>query len=163
MGAGKTAVGAALAEILGWPLLDNDAELTRRTGRTLTDLARAGWDALHGSEAEQLRAAADLPPPFVAGVAGSVGDRPDDLELLRRTGAVVYLRAAPRTLAERVGDGAGRPWLDGDPLAWLTGMLARRGPAYLAAADVVVDVDDLAPAEAAEVVAAALVPVLGRS
>lgn len=160
MGAGKTAVGAALAEVLGWPLLDNDSELLRRTGQSVSELAGAGWDALHGSESDQLRAAASTEPPFVAGVAGSVGDRPDDLALLRRAGAVVYLRARPATLAVRVGTGEGRPWLDGDALAWLTQMLSVREPAYLAASDVVVDVDGEEPVALAATIAAAIGPVL---
>jgi shikimate kinase len=99
MGAGKSAVGTALAGLLGWPLLDNDAELRRRTGRSVTELAETGWDPLHRSESLQLLSATLEPVPLVAGIAASVGDRPEDLALLRRTGSVVYLRARPAEIA----------------------------------------------------------------
>jgi shikimate kinase len=150
MGAGKTAVGGELARRLGCDLLDNDTELLRQTGQSLTELAELGWDPLHQSESGQLRAASTLPPPFVAGVAASVGDRPDDLDLLRATGIVVYLQAGPGTLAARVGGGEGRPWLQDDPERWLAAMLERREPSYLTAADIVVAVDELDPATAAD-------------
>ena len=47
MGSGKTVVGGALDEQLGWPLLDNDVELEATEGRSLTDLAEDGPEALH--------------------------------------------------------------------------------------------------------------------
>jgi shikimate kinase len=145
MGSGKTAVGLALAGRLGWRLLDNDRELEATEGRSLTDLAEDGPEALHHRESAQLRRAAAAATPFVAGVAASVGDRPADLELIADTGSVVYLRATVETLAVRVGHGEGRPWLDDDPVSWLAATLARREPGYLAVADVVVDVDSRTP------------------
>jgi shikimate kinase len=145
MGAGKTAVGRELATRLGCDLFDNDTELLRQTGQSLTKLADRGWNSLHQFESAQLRAASTLPPPLVAGVAASVADRPGDLELLRATGVVVYLQARPATLAARVGGGEGRPWLQEDPEGWLAAMLERREPSYIEAAHVVVRVDDLSP------------------
>lgn len=156
MGAGKTAVGSALATVLGWPLLDNDHELEGYEGRSLTDLAVDGPEALHRRESAQLHRAAVRPVPFVAGVAGSVGDRPDDLGLLRGSGSVVYLRATPSTLAARVGSGLDRPWLAEDPEAFLATTLADREPGYLSVADVVVDVDRRSPADVARVIVEAL-------
>lgn len=144
MGAGKTAVGRALAGLLEVPLLDNDDELHRLSGRTTAELAGSG-DDLHGLEAEQLAAAASRPPPFVAGVAASVADRPGDLALLNRTGLVVYLRVPADVLAKRVMAGPERPWLDEAPEQWLRTHLERRDPAYVRTADLVVDAGADAP------------------
>jgi shikimate kinase len=149
MGSGKTAVGSALATILGWPLVDNDQDLRAREGRGLLELAEAGPEELHRREAEQLHATAVRPPPFIAGVAASVADRAADLALLRRTGTVVYLRATLPTLAGRIQHDADRPWVGEDPTAWLRTSLTRRAPAFTEVADVVVDVDTLSPAAAA--------------
>jgi shikimate kinase len=82
-------------------------------------------------------------------VAASVAERPADLELLGESGVVVYLRARPETLAGRMGTGEGRPWLQQNPLEWITATLARRDDAYQEAADVVIDVDGLTPRTAA--------------
>ena len=149
MGAGKSAVGSALSALMGWPLLDNDAELSRQTGHSLTELADLGPDPLHQFESNQLRLAAAQAPPLIAEVAASVGDRPADLAVLSRTGIVVYLRARPQTLAHRVGSGQGRPWLDKNPLGWLTDMPTRREPAYMSTADLIIDVDELKPDQVA--------------
>jgi len=63
--------------------------------------------------------------------------------LLRSEGIVVWLRAEPATLAARVGSGAGRPLLGGDPAARLVELDAVRRPLYEEVADVTVDVDRL--------------------
>ena len=62
----------------------------------------------------------------------------------------MWLRARPETLASRVGDGAGRPLLGEDPATALVDLDAVRRPLYEGVAEVVVDVDDLAPDEVAE-------------
>jgi shikimate kinase len=161
MGSGKTVVGRALEHQLGWPLLDNDLELEATEGRSLTDLAEDGPEALHRRESAQLHRAVATTAPFVAGVAASVGDRPVDLELLAETGSVVYLRATVETLVARLGRGEGRPWLDDDPASWLAATLARREPGYLSVADVVVDVDRRTPDEVARAIVERLVASVG--
>jgi shikimate kinase len=62
---------------------------------------------------------------------------------------VVWLRARPETLAARVGDGAGRPLLDGDASAALISLESVRRPYYAEVADETIDVDDLGPDEVA--------------
>lgn len=152
MGAGKSATGSAVADLLGWSFFDNDRELEAFEGRTVVELAADGAESLHARESAQLHRAAMLPPPFVAGVAASVGDRPMDLDLLRDSGCVVYLRASVDVLVQRVGSGTDRPWLGGDPEVWITQQLIRREPYYLTAAPIVIDVDRLTAAEAGAVV-----------
>jgi len=126
MGAGKSAVGRALAGRLRWPYLDNDALLARQNGLEGPALAALGGSVLHDAEARQFRALLAEPAPYVAGVAASIADRPDEAALLPAAGRVFYLRASPETLARRVGRGEGRAWLGDDPLAVLRRMFAKR-------------------------------------
>ena len=155
MGAGKTEVGTLVASRLQIPWYDNDVELTAQSGRTAAELAAEGA-ALHDHESSQLHRKALDPPPFAAGVAAGVADRPDDLALLRRTGWVVYLRARLETILLRVSQDPQRPWLDADPEVWLAAHLSSREPAYVGAADVVLDVDDRSPIELSALVCATL-------
>ena len=68
---------------------------------------------------------------------------------------MIWLRARPAALAGRVGPGPGaRSWAT-DPAAALGRLEAERRPLYAELADAVVDVDDLGPAEVAELVLAA--------
>ncbi|WP_322780958.1 shikimate kinase [Frankia sp. Cas4] len=155
MGAGKSTVGTALATLLGCRYLDNDVLLTQQAQAGPRELATAGPAALHDHESRQLRTLLELPGPFVAGVAASVADRPHDMALLAAAGWVGYLRATPRTLAGRVGGGAGRPWLDDDQQAVLESMFAARDRVYRRT-DYVVDTDGRDAEEIAAEIAAAL-------
>ncbi|WP_163552354.1 shikimate kinase [Candidatus Frankia alpina] len=153
MGSGKSTVGRALADRLGRSYLDNDALLQQRTGLDAPALAGLGRQALHAQESGQLRALLDTPAPYVAGIAASVADNPDDLARIAAAGRVVYLRASPRTLARRVGRGQGRPWLDGNLLTTLTQMFAARDDSYRRVGHVV-DTDGRDPHELARLVSA---------
>jgi shikimate kinase len=67
----------------------------------------------------------------------------------------VWLRARPDTSAVRVGTGESRPLLADDPLGALQRLGEERRPFYEDVADVVVDVDDVAPADIVEHIMAA--------
>ncbi|MCU1587820.1 MAG: shikimate kinase [Frankiales bacterium] len=146
MGSGKTTVGAALSTRLGWPYLDNDAMLVRTAGRSAAEIAAAdGEQALRTAESKVLTFMLGMPAPMIAGVAaGVVLAEADRLRIMESPAHVVWLRASPKVLARRLGSGAGRPWLDGDPEAALRKLAAERNPHYEEVADQVVDVDALA-------------------
>jgi shikimate kinase len=157
MGSGKTTVGRLLADRLGWRHLDSDEQVGRETGQTIPEIfADRGEAAFRAAEANALAAAAVTDTPTVVSVAGGAVLNPDNRHVLRRGGVVVWLRARVETLAQRVGDGAGRPLLGDDPGAALRRLYAQRRPVYQELAQVVVDVDRLEPAAVAERVLAAL-------
>jgi shikimate kinase len=157
MGAGKTTVGRELARITRWPAVDNDELVRARTGRDAAAIAvEAGEHALHEAEAHALIDALGLSPPVIVGVAGAMVDRPEVREILRRAGHVVWLRARPATLLERIGSGAGRR-PEATKAEWLRARAAERDLLYRDVADQVVDVDDATPAE----IACAILDALG--
>ena len=151
MGAGKSTTGHLVAGRLGWRYRDSDADVESSTGLTVPELfARDGEAAFRMAEARVLaEACADLSPSVVS-VAGGAVLSADNRRLIAASGIVVWLRARPETLAARVGDGVGRPLLGEDPATALTDLLAVRSPLYAELADVILDVDDLAPAVVAE-------------
>jgi len=144
MGAGKTTVGRQLAARLGWRFLDSDAMVEASTGSTVAELFGAhGEEAFRAEETRVLAEALSADGPAVVSAAGGTVLAAENRRLLATVGAVVWLRADPTTLAARVGTGAGRPLLDGDPAAALAELDAVRRPLYGEVADVTVDVDDL--------------------
>jgi len=156
MGSGKTTVGRELARRTGWPLLDNDQLVRELTGREPAAIAiEDGEDVLHDLEAAALAAALAREPPLVIGAAGAMVEQPDIRRTLRRAGHVVWLRAQPETLRERIGSGADRR-PEARDTGWLAERAAEREPLYREVADQVIDSDALSAAEVAEAILAAV-------
>lgn len=142
MGAGKTSVGRRAAKKLGRRHVDLDTAVERRAGATVPELfAREGEVGFRSREHDELVAQLARDEPLVLSTGGGAVLREDNRAAMRARGLVVWLRATPETLLARVGDGAGRPLLAGDPLGNLTRLAEARAGAYEAAAHVVVDVD----------------------
>jgi len=154
MGTGKTTVGRVLAERLGRELLDSDQVIEAATGRTVREIFAAdGEAAFRALESAALVEALARRPPVVIAAAGGVVLSADNRAALRDAPArVIWLRADPALLAERVRSGTHRPLLDDDPLAALHAMNEVREPLYREVADAVVTVDGRSVAEVVDAV-----------
>jgi shikimate kinase len=156
MGAGKTTTGHLVADRLGWGYHDSDADVEAMTGLSVPELfERDGEAAFRKAEATVLFESCVSSSPLVISVAGGAVLDPANRALIARSGTVVWLRARPETLGARVGDGVGRPLLGDDPTEAMGRLLSARAPFYTELADLVIDVDDLTPAEVAERILAA--------
>jgi shikimate kinase len=151
MGSGKSTVGRLLADATGWPYADNDELLLRAHGATPRDLlAERGEAAMRAAESDALAAGLALPPPAIVGVAAGVILEAANRAVLRAGGVVVWLRAGADELAARAAGAEHRPWLDGDPRAWMTAALVEREPLYASVADHVLDADTAPQENAAD-------------
>ncbi|MBV9292274.1 MAG: AAA family ATPase [Frankiales bacterium] len=143
MGSGKTTVGRALGDLLGWRYVDNDEMLEQAVGRSTRDVQEHdGEQALRRAESAALTAALDEGGPLVASIAAGVVTDGLDRARLRSGGFVVWLHATLQTLAERV-EGTDRPWLGKDPAAALSELYAGREYLYSVVAHLTVEVDSL--------------------
>jgi shikimate kinase len=161
MGSGKTTLGAALAERLGWPLIDSDAQLVASTGQTAREIHDAhGTAALHAAEADALLEALAAPGGRVICAAASVIENPGARAALSEPGLIViWLRGSPKVLAARFADLPHRPIYGPDPEAVAREQARVRDPLFAALDPIVIDVDGRSPAK---VVEAALDGVRGR-
>ena len=154
MGAGKTTIGRALAARLGRDLLDSDFMIEAREGRTVREIfGTDGEEAFRALETEVLVESLARPEPAVIACAGGVVLRPENRAALRSGDArVVWLRADPDLLVERVKTGSHRPLLDDDPARVLHEMYERREPLYREVADAIVTVDNRSIGDVVEAV-----------
>jgi len=154
MGAGKSAVGAALAKKLGRDFIDTDREIETRAGRSIGAIfAEDGEDAFRALERETIEGLAAT--HAVVALGGGAIAQPGLSERLRSAGVVVYLRAAPDALAARLEGREDRPLLAGldraARRARLAELLAERESAY-ESATVSVDTEGLAVSAVVEAV-----------
>jgi shikimate kinase len=166
MASGKTTLGRALATRTDRPFVDNDEQLRARTGQTAREIALAdGADVLHRREAEALVEALASSVPAVVAAAAAAPLEPDAANAMRLH-VVVYLRARPDVLAARL---AGvpvhddhRPFVDADARAVLEAQFAERDAAYVALANLSVDVSRGDPREILDEIVTAITPELAR-
>jgi shikimate kinase len=160
MAAGKSTVGARVAAALGWPLVDVDAEVEARTGKTVAELAYEGGEAAFRPwERLVVIESLDARDPSVLAAPGGIALDPEARKAIGALDVVaVYLRADPDTLAARIAkdDDHDRPLVGDRPLGTLQHMFRDRDATYRALADVEVQVDGRTAEEVASLVLDAL-------
>ena len=134
MASGKSAVGARLAERLGWEYVDLDREIERREGRAIAAIFRdEGEPFFRRLEVETTRALIGR-SRLVFSSGGGWITNPEALRLLPPRTLTVWLQVSPETALARVREdsgGAVRPMLDRpDPEAAARALLAAREPLY---------------------------------
>ena len=141
MGAGKTAVGRALALKLGVPFLDSDAEIEAASNMTIAEIfARDGEPFFRKKEAQVIDRLLENEVGILSTGGGAFlaeGNR----TTISEKGVSVWLDADLELLWQRVRHKDTRPLLrTPDPLASLTDLFNARVPTY-ALADLAVKAD----------------------
>lgn len=145
MGAGKTAVGKALADRLGYDFLDTDEYIVQQEKMTINDIfAQKGEQYFRDLETNVVRALKSNLTRTVISTGGGLPMRDENRHLLRELGKVIYLKANAETTYKRVSENNDRPLLAGDNMyEKICDMLEVRMPKYIDAADVVIETDNL--------------------
>lgn len=134
-GSGKTTIGRGVAEALGRPFLDFDAEIERREHTPIAQIfaerGEAHFRNLERGLTDQLKGSGG----YVLAPGGGWIANPGCLEALRPPAVLVYLEVAPaRALKRMAAEVAARPLLRRpDPLGELERLLAARKDLYLLA------------------------------
>lgn len=157
MGAGKTSIGRLVAQRLGRPFFDTDHEIEARCGvRIATIFELEGEEGFRDRETRMLRELTARSGIVLATGGGAVL-RPENRELLRRQGRVIYLQATPAELWRRVRHNRTRPLLmTENPRARLEALFAVRDPLYREVAHLIMPACNGTVSNAAGAVLAAL-------
>lgn len=139
-GGGKSTVGRHLARSLDVPFLDSDAEIARRTGRSVRDFfEHVGEQHFRDLEQETLAAMLDSDAGVIATGGGAVL-RDANRRALRSRSTVIYLRSTPEELFRRVRYDMQRPLLlVRDPMRRMRELYRERDPLYRGIAHYVIE------------------------
>jgi len=109
MGSGKSAVGAELAHLLGWPLIDMDRRIEEQLGESVAEIfTRRGEAAFRDAETRLAREIAGLERTVVAAGGGAFAHA-QTRDALREGAFTVWLRCDLATAAARIGAPGPRP------------------------------------------------------
>lgn len=136
MGSGKTTVGRLLSRRLGRALVDTDAEIVARQGRSIPDIFAAdgeeGFRAMEGELAAELAARQDL----VVACGGGLPTRRESIAPLKERGVVFWLERDPALIYDSL-ETDGRPLAQDGRQAFLD-RAGQRAPIYRRWADYVI-------------------------
>jgi shikimate kinase len=140
MGAGKTTVGRLIARRLKLRFLDSDHEIEERCGVKIPLIFEIEGEAgFRNREAQTIAELTELEGVVLATGGGAVVSA-ENRRRLAAQGTVVYLRARPEDLYERVRHDRNRPLLaTDDPLGSLRKLYAERDALYAEVAHLVVE------------------------
>ncbi|QTA87088.1 Shikimate kinase [Desulfonema magnum] len=99
---GKSSVGKSLADRLDLSFADSDSEVVREQGISISEMvSKHGWDFFREKEREAIKrlSAADK---HVIATGGGVVLNPENVKDMKENGIVVWLKATPETIKQRI-------------------------------------------------------------
>ena len=149
-GAGKSTVGALLAERLGVTFRDVDAVIVERAGKPIAEIFTDDGEAVFRALEEKVTAEL-LPLPGVLSLGGGAVLSASTRAALRDH-RVVWLKVGLAQSVKRVGLDTARPLLLGNVRGQLRKLLDERAALYREVGTEVIDTDNITPAEIVEMI-----------
>ena len=142
MGAGKSSVGKLLAQKLNLSFVDTDELIEKKENIKISDIfSKYGEQYFRDLENKVISDLATKTSLVISTGGGSVQNI-NNLNALKETGFVIYLKAAPDILFERIKNDNSRPLLKtSNPLETLENLLKKRETNY-SMADFIIDTNN---------------------
>jgi shikimate kinase len=113
MASGKTTIGEAVANKLGWSFADVDTEIEREQETSIADIfSHHGEARFRDLEADAIRrhvARVEAGLPWVIALGGGAIIRPANWELIQNNGVTIWLDCPLEIVRRRLGDDVTRP------------------------------------------------------
>ena len=143
MGVGKSTIARMVAKEINARLIEMDETIEAEEGSSINEIfAAKGEEYFRDLETALIERISEQEGMVVSCGGGAVL-RPQNLELMKKSGKIIYLSATPETIFRRVRYSNNRPLLrDNMNVEYITQLMERRIGIYEQAADVIIVTDD---------------------
>ncbi|TAK57549.1 MAG: shikimate kinase [Bacteroidetes bacterium] len=152
MGSGKSTLAPLLANVLGYTVLDLDAEIERLNNMTISEMFRIHGESYFREKEHTILLQTKQEENIIVALGGGTITIGDNLDIIKSSGLLVYLKTTPEVILRRVKRKETRPMLHDEKGIVLTddalrerirALLAKREPFY-SQADITIEVGDVA-------------------
>lgn len=151
-GTGKSVVGSLVSEGLQMQCISMDGKIVEKAGMSIPDIvAKHDWATFRDMESEITRELAKL-DDIIIDTGGGVIERPENIDVLKTNGLIIWLKASVETIVLRIEEGTERPSLTGEKsfTEEVEEVLVQRTPKYRNAAQYEIDTERLTPEQVAD-------------
>ena len=143
MGSGKTTVGVELSKMLAMEQIDVDRVIEEKMKMRVSEIFQLyGEQVFRQLESSVVEELSNQENVIIFCSGGGVVLNEKNIENLKRTGVVIWLKATPEEIYNRIADDNSRPLLkDSMSVDKIEHMLEGRLPLYEKAADLVIETD----------------------
>ena len=143
MGSGKSTIGFRLSYKLKKCLIDTDKLIEECEKMRISEIfATKGESYFRQKETECLNSLFRELGGRVISLGGGTPVREENRDIIKKLGKVIYLKASPETIYQRVKRDTSRPLLQCEnPMEKIITLLEERNPIYESVADIIIHVD----------------------
>lgn len=151
MGTGKSTVSRKLKSLMKVNEIDMDEAIVHENGMSINEMfEQFGEWYFREKETEMLHKLVKYQPAIISCGGGTVLKK-KNVDLMKDSGIIILLTAAPETIYERVKNGRERPILNGHMnVEYIAELMEKRREAYETACDVKVSTDGKTPEKIAK-------------
>jgi len=151
-GTGKSRVAEILSGSLQMKSIGMDVEIVKKAGCSISEIVeKDGWDRFRDIETEIALHVSQL-DHVIVDTGGGVIERSENIEVLKKTGIIFWLKASVDVIVSRIESGTERPALtEGKTFTEeVAEVLANRTQKYANASQYEIDTDPLTPSQVAD-------------
>ena len=144
MGTGKSAVAEKFSELYEWKCRELDSMIEKNEKRSISEIFKMnGEEYFRRIETEILKKTINEDHSIIS-CGGGTPLKKENVEAMKSHGVVIWLKADPLTVLNRVKGDTGRPLLKGNMnLPYIEAMMNKRKSYYEDASDYAIDTDRL--------------------
>lgn len=151
MGCGKTSIGKRIAQNFNSNFVDTDIEIQNLSGMSINEIfEKYGESYFRKLERNYCKLVA-LSCGYIIATGGGIIKDETNIENLKISGTVVYLKCSPDKIYKNIKNDSTRPLLNNakDKYALICSMLKEREPLYQKYADFIIDISEMRLEESA--------------